>query len=87
MTDNVVDEVREDPQPDANLRRRQADSGRIHHRVGEILDQLAQFGIERRDRVCRGTQHRIAEQADRPDTHQILQNGAGIVPLPVTGRG
>src|SRR5271166_1733751 len=60
-----------DRQPNADLRSGEANARRVHHRVGEVLDQLAQLGVERRHRICGRPQHRITEQADRPDTHCI----------------
>src|ERR1700744_1321721 len=55
----VVDEVGEHPQPHTNLRRGQTGAGGVHHGVGEVLDQLAQFGIEITDRLGLGAQHPV----------------------------
>jgi hypothetical protein len=63
----VVHVVGEDPEAHPNLRRGQAKARRVQHRVGEVLDQLAQLGIEVADRLGRGAQHRVAEDADRLD--------------------
>src|SRR4029077_21268438 len=67
VTELVVHVVGEHPKPHADLRRRQADTRRVQHRVGEILHQLAQLGVEVADRLGRGAQYRVAEDADRLD--------------------
>ena len=67
MPELVVHKVGEDPQAYPDLGRGQAETGRLQHRVGEVLDQLAQLGIEVADRLSRGAQYRVAEDADRLD--------------------
>jgi hypothetical protein len=66
----VVHVVGEDTQPDPDLRRGQADSRRVHHGLGEVLDQPAQLGIEVAHRLGRRAQDRVAEQAYRLDAQQ-----------------
>ena len=46
MPEHVIDVVGEDPQADADLRGGEADTWRFHHGVSEVLDQLAQLGVE-----------------------------------------
>ena len=60
----AVDPVGEDPQPDPDLRGRQARAGGVHHRLGEVLDQLAQLPVEVDDGLGRGAQDGVAEEAD-----------------------
>jgi hypothetical protein len=69
VAEHVVHVVREHSQPHANLRGGQAEPRGIHHRVGEILDQPAQFGIEVGHRVGGRSQNWVAEQAYRLDAH------------------
>ena len=71
VADLAVDVPGEDPQPDADLRRGQAGPGRLEHRVGEVLDELAQLLVEvdHLDRAL--AQHRVAEQADGLDHHGV----------------
>ena len=59
--DIPVDVVGEDPQPDPDLRRRQADAGRVEHRLGEVGDQVAQLEIEVNHRLGRSAQHGVTE--------------------------
>ena len=67
MAEIVLNVVSEDPQADADLRRGEPGTRRVKHRLGEILDQLAELGVEITDRLGRGAQHRVAEKADRLD--------------------
>jgi len=68
----VVHVVGEDPQAHPDLRGGEARPGRVQHGVGEVLDQPAQLGVEVADRLGRRTQHRITEETDRLDAHEIL---------------
>ena len=65
----IVDVIGEHPQRDTDLRRGQADAGRVEHRLLEIGDQLAQFAVEVRHRFSRGAQHRVAEEPDWDHCH------------------
>ena len=69
VADHVVDVVDEDPQADAELRGRETGARGVDHRVGEVLDELAQLLVEGLHRGCRGREHRVAEQADGLDGH------------------
>ena len=71
VPEHVVDVVGEDPQPDADLRRGQADAGRVEHRLGEVLDERAQLLVEVDDRLGRRAQHRVAEEPDGLDGHGL----------------
>jgi len=51
------------------MRRGDADAGRIPHRVEQIGRELAQIGIETRDRGGGHAQARIGKAQDRPDRH------------------
>jgi hypothetical protein len=82
MAEFVVDVVGEDPQADADLRGSQADAGRLHHRVGEVLDQPAQLGIEVDYRLGGGPQHGVAKQADRLHAQQASLSPSGSRRLP-----
>ena len=53
----------------AELRRGQADAGRIAHRVGEVVEQLVQVLAEAVDRLALQAQPRIAEHDDGSDGH------------------
>ena len=46
MPEFAIHVVREDAQPDPELRRGQTHPGRVHHRVGQILHELAQLLVE-----------------------------------------
>ena len=69
VADLAVDVPGEHPQPDADLRRREAGAGSVEHGVGEVLDQAAQLLVEVDD-LDRGlAQDRVAEEADGLDGH------------------
>src|SRR5580700_11958719 len=72
--------VGEDTQPDADLRRGQADPRRVQHGFGEVLDQPAQLGIEVAHRLGRGAQHRVTEKTDRLDAHETSWTHDGTAP-------
>ena len=67
VADLVLDVPGEHPQPDADLRGGEPGSGCVEHRVGEVLDELAQLLVEvdHLDRAL--AQHRVAEEADGLD--------------------
>src|SRR5215471_8025998 len=65
MTQLVVHVVGEHPQAHPDLWRGQAHAGRVQHGVGQVFDEPAELGVEGRDRVGRGAEHRVAEDADR----------------------
>ena len=82
MADDVVDVVREHPQPHPDLRCREPGAGRFLHRLGEVLDELAQLLVEG-GHLRRGRrQHRVAEQSDGLDCHGTCSFGsAGYWPI------
>ena len=69
MAELALDVPGEDPQADADLRRREAGAGRGEHRVGEVGDELAQLAVEAVDLDRALAQHGIAEEADGLDGH------------------
>ena len=54
----------------AELRRRQADPGRVAHRVGEVVEQLVEVLAEAVDRLALEAQARVAKEDDRSDAHR-----------------
>src|SRR5215469_12624835 len=70
--------VGEHPQADADLRRGEADTGRVDHRLGEVLDEVAKLEVEIRHRLGRGAQHRITEKADGPDQRAVLSRSVAV---------
>jgi hypothetical protein len=54
----------------ANLRRRQADPGRLAHRLGHVVEQLVEVFPEAIDGQALQSKARIAEENDRSDTHR-----------------
>ena len=69
VTELVVHPVGEDAEGHADLRCREPGAGRLHHRVGEVLDQPTQLLVEGLDRGRGGPQDRVAEEPDGLDRH------------------
>ena len=70
MAQLVIDVIGEDPQPHADLGGREAGTRRVHHRVGQVFDQLAQFLVEIDDLDGGSAQHRITEDPNVHDRHE-----------------
>ena len=70
MTQLVVDVKGEDPQTHADLRGRQASARGVHHRVGQVFDQLTQLLVEVNDLDGGTAQHRVTEDPDVLDRHE-----------------
>ena len=84
MPDDVVDVEGEHPQAHAELRRGQAGAVLLLHGLDQVGDEPAQLRVEVDDRVGRGTQHRVAEEADGLDGH-VPPFGSRGVTAPVYG--
>jgi len=69
MAGLIIDAVGEDPQADADLGGCETQAWRVHHRVGQILDEDAQLLVEVDHRICGGTEHGVSKEPDGLDGH------------------
>ena len=67
MTGLIIDALGENPQADSDLGRCEAQTRRVHHRVGEILDEGPQLFVEVDHRICRGAEHGVSKEPDGLD--------------------
>src|SRR5450759_5920931 len=70
MNKLVIDVIGEDPQSTPDLRGRQAGARRVHHGVGQVLDQLAQFLVKVDNLDGGSTQHGVTEDPNVHDRHE-----------------
>ena len=78
MPEFVIHPVGEHPQGDSQLWCRQPYSGGVAHRVGEVLDQAAQFLVEGDHFGCWRAENGVTEQTNRNDAHQPQSRCAAI---------
>ena len=61
----------------ADLVRGETDTGRVAHRLGHVVEEMAQSAIEPAHGHRRHAQDRVSELDDREDGHRVESIGTG----------